>query len=95
MAHYVGRASSSTNKVKAMAARWANHKIHFKQGHDFCAMTTHLHNFHRGEDPQQFLKIQILQSAPNIDVAKTLEKTWTRRLYAFHPTGLNIREEDE
>ena len=62
VAHYVGRASSSNSKVKATSASWANHKSHAKQGHDFCAMTAH------------FVKIQILQSAPNIGVAKTLEK---------------------
>ena len=71
------------------------HKSHFKQGHDFCAMTTHLLNYHRGEDPQKFITIQILQSAQNVEVAKHLEKIWTRKLFAYYPTGLNIRDEDE
>ena len=78
MAHYVGRASTSTSTVKAMGSRWANHKSHFRQGHDFCAMTTHLLHYHREEDPQQFITIQILQSSPNVEVAKQLEKIWTR-----------------
>ena len=57
-------------------------------------MTTHLLNFHKGEDPQKFNKIQILQSAPSVEDAKTLELWWTRRLFSFCPTGLNIREEE-
>ena len=93
-AHYVGRASTSSNKVKAMASRWANHKSHFKKGHNFCAMTTHLLQFHRGEDPQKLVSIQILQSAPNVDTAIPLETMWTRKLFAFQPTGLNFREEE-
>ena len=94
-AHYVGRASASNNNVKAMGTRWANHKSHFRHGHDFCAMTSHLLTYHRGEDPQHLVKIQILQAAPDVDTAKHLEMTWTRRLFAYHPTGLNIREEEE
>ena len=94
LAHYVGRASSSIPNRKAMALRWDNHKSHHKQRHEFCAMTTHLLNFHRGEDPQKFIKIQILQSAPTVEDAKTLELWWTRRLFSFWPTGLNIREEE-
>ena len=95
LAHYVGRASSSSTKVQAMASRWANHKSHFRKGHEFCTMTSHLLNFHRGEDPQKFISIQILQSAPNVEEAKKLELIWTRRLFAFHPSGLNLREEDD
>jgi hypothetical protein len=95
LAHYVGRASTSVPNRRAMASRWANHKSHFRQGHDFCAMTTHLLRFHRGEDPQQFVSIQILQSAPDIEAAKSLEKLWTRKLFAYIPTGLNIREEED
>ena len=94
LAHYVGRASTSSNKVQAMASRWANHKSHFKKGRDFCAMTTHLLNFHRGEDPQKFITIQILQSAQTVDEAKGLEVFWTRKLFAYFPSGLNVREED-
>ena len=94
LAHYVGRASTSSNKVQAMASRWANHKSHFKKGHDFCAMTTHLLNFHRGEDPQKFISIQILQSAQSVEEAKQFEIIWTRKLFAYFPSGLNVREED-
>ena len=90
----MGRASSST-KVQAMASRWANHKSHFRKGHEFCTMTSHLLNFHRGEDPQKFISIQILQSAPNVEEAKKLELIWTRRLFAFHPSSFNLREEDD
>ena len=57
-------------------------------------MTNYLLNFHKGEDPQKLVKIQILQSAPNVEAARQLELIWTRRLFAFKPTGLNIREED-
>ena len=95
LAHYVGRASTSSQTVKAMGSRWANHKSHFKKGHEFCAMTTHLLNYHRGEDPQKFITIQILQSCANVELAKQLEIIWTRKLYAYYPTGLNIREEYE
>ena len=95
LAHYVGRASTTVPTTKVMSSRWANHKSHFRNGHDFCAMTSHLLRFHRGEDPQQFVTIQILQTAPNMEEAKPLEKLWTRKLFAFTPTGLNLREEDD
>ena len=35
---------------------------------------------HRGEDPQQFVSIQILQSAPDLETAQILEKEWTLKL---------------
>ena len=57
-------------------------------------MTTHLLNFHRGEDPQKFISIQILQSAQSVEEAKQLEIIWTRKLFAYFPSGLNVREED-
>jgi hypothetical protein len=47
----------------------------------------------RGEDPQQFVSIQILQSAPDLETAKILEKEWTLKLFSFVPTGLNLRDE--
>ena len=94
LAHYVGRASSTDQARLPMASRWANHKSHFKCGKDFCAMTSHLLDFHKGEDPQDFVSIQILQSAPTIEAAKPLELWWTRRLFAFYPSGLNLREEE-
>jgi hypothetical protein len=92
-AHYTGRASSSNPAKKAMAGRWANHKSHFNNNHEFCAFTSHLLRFHRGEDPQQFVSIQILQSAPDLETAKILEKEWTLKLFSFVPTGLNLRDE--
>ena len=73
-----------------MAGRWANHKSHFNNNHEF---TSHLLRFHRGEDPQQFVSIQILQSAPDLETAKILEKEWTLKLFSFVPTGLNLRDE--
>ena len=42
----------------------------------------------------RFLKIVILQSAATFEETKKLELYWTRKLFAFVPTGLNIREED-
>ena len=92
-AHYTGRASTSDPAKKAMAGRWANHKSHFNNSRDFCAFTSHLLHFHRGEDPQQFVSIQILQSAPDLDTAKILEKEWSMKLFSFVPTGLNLRDE--
>ena len=56
-------------------------------------MTSHLLAFHKGEDPQKFVQIQILQSAPDLETAKKLEKEWTMKLFCFLPTGLNLREE--
>ena len=56
-------------------------------------MTAHLLDFHKGEDPQQFVSIQILQSAQTLEEAKQLEKEWSFKLFSFVPTGLNIRDE--
>ena len=95
LAHYVGRASTTNPNTLAMASRWANHKSHFKHGRDNCAMTTHLLRYHKGEDPQQLLKIQILETAPSLEASKSLEIKWIRKLFAFFPSGLNIREEDD
>ena len=30
-----------------------------------------------------------------MEEAKAAELWWTRKLFAFHPSGLNVREEDE
>jgi hypothetical protein len=57
-----------------MAVRWANHKSHFNNNWEFCGFTSHLLWFHRGQDPQQFVSIQILQSAPDLETAKKIEK---------------------
>ena len=39
------------------------------------------------------LKITLLEAANSPEEAKILEVQWTRRLFAFKPTGLNMREE--
>ena len=61
LAHYVGRAYSSVSTVYAMPARWSNHKSHFKQSVLNCELTKHLARYHQGEDPQQFMTIQLLE----------------------------------
>ena len=94
LAHYVGRAFVSDPTKYAMPSRWANHKCHHRKGKLKCQMTKHLFNFHKGEDAQQFVKIQILQTANTEDEAIGLELIWQRKLFAFQPTGLNLREED-
>ena len=92
-AHYTGRASTSDPKRKPMSDRWANHKSHFRHNVVKCTFTSHLLAFHKGEDPQKFVTIQILQTAPSLDRAKLLEKEWTMKLFSFVPTGLNVRDE--
>ena len=94
LAHYVGRAFVSDPKKYAMPSRWSCHKYHHKKGHLNCEMTKHLFNFHRGEDAQNFVKIQIIQTAKTVEEAIDLELVWQRRLFAFKPTGLCVREED-
>ena len=94
-AHYVGMASSSDENVFPMHARWSNHKSQSKKRKNFCKLVNHLITFHRGEDPQSFMKITILQSAATVEEALALETYWARRLFAFRPTGLNVREEDK
>ena len=95
LAHYVGMASSTDESVYPMHARWSNHKSHFKRKKNFCQLVNHLLCFHRGEDPQKILKITILQSADTPEEALSLETKWTRRLFAFRPSGLNVREEND
>ena len=94
-AQYVGRAWTSNNTVNPMAARWSNHKSHFKHGFNGCRLTDHLLKFHKGDDPQKILRIKILQSANTLEELKRLELIWTRRLFSFEPTGLNVREEED
>ena len=94
-AQYVGRAWTSNSSVIPMAARWSNHKSHFKHAVNGCRLTNHLLKFHRCEDPQKLLKIKILQSANTLEELKRLEIIWTRRLFSFEPTGLNVREEED
>ena len=94
LAHYVGRAFSNKPSVYPMAARWSNHKSHFKYSYDNCELTKHLMKYHRGENPQTFLKIQLLEVVNNEEEAIERELFWTRKLFAFVPSGLNKRKED-
>ena len=57
-------------------------------------MTEHLIQFHKGEDTQSLVKITLLDEAETLQETLRLELIWTRRLFAFKPTGLNTREED-
>ena len=93
LAHYVGKAFSSNQSVYAMPARWSNHKSHFKHSHMNCELTKHLATYHHGEDPQQFMSIQLLEVVGSLEEAKIRELYWTRKLFAFWPSGLNRREE--
>ena len=52
-------------------------------------------SFHRGEDPQKFVKIQILESLPDQENVVKRELWWQRKLFAFQPTGLCVREESD
>ena len=94
-AHYTGRAGTNDSAKKPMSLRWANHKSHANNKHDFCTFTSHLMTFHSGQDPQQFVNIQILQTANTLDAAKELERVWTQKLFCYVPSGINIREESE
>ena len=93
-AHYVGRLFTNNNHKFPMRLRWSTHKSHFRTGFNGCKMTDHLLKFHKGENPQTFLKVTILQQANTLEETLNLEIKWTRRLFAYTPTGLNEREED-
>ena len=95
LAHYVGLASTSDPKKKPMSLRWSNHKSHFHRNVNKCKFTNHLLQFHRGEDPQTFCKIQILQEVNSVEEARSIEVYWTRKLFCYHPSGLNQREEEQ
>ena len=94
-AHYVGRAWTSDAKIFPMRQRWAVHKSHHKTSFNGCKLTDHLLQFHKGEDPQKFVKIVILEQTSSFEELVELEIKWTRRLFAYKPTGLNDREEDQ
>ena len=91
----MGRAYSSVSTVYAMPARWSNHKSHFKQSVLNCELTKHLARYHQGEDPQQFMTIQLLEVVGSLEEAMVRELYWTRKLFAFWPSGLNKREEEK
>ena len=92
-AHYTGSASSSNQDAKPMCLRWSNHKSHHRKGKNLCQMTDHLLTWHQGEDPQQFVKITILEACPDLHTARERETVWSHRLFSFYPSGLNKREE--
>ena len=69
------------------------HKSHSKKNLNTCQMSEHLITYHKGEDAQKFVTIQILQECPNEEVALKAELWWQRRLFSFKPTGLNVRQE--
>ena len=93
-AHYVGRVWSSNSEKFPMRLRWSNHKHHVKISYNRCKMTEHLVRFHKNEDPQLFVKITLLDQADTLQETINLELMWTRKLFAFQPTGLNVRVED-
>ena len=62
-------------------------------GKNTCEMSKHLIQYHKNEDPQEFVKVQILEQLSTIEETKAAELSWTRKLFAFHPSGLNKREE--
>ena len=94
LAHYVGRAYTNDPHKFPMRMRWTTHKSHFKHGFNGCKLTEHLLTFHKGEDAQDLIKVMILDSAQTLEEVLHLELTWTRKLFAFWPSGLNIREEE-
>ena len=49
--------------------------------------------FHKNEDPQKFIKIAILEECQTEAEAIRRELAWTFDLFAFTPSGLNVREE--
>ena len=93
-AHYVGRAWATNSEKFPMRLRWSNHKHHAKIAYNKCKLTEHLSMFHKGEDPQLFVKIILLDQASSLDETLKLELMWTRKIFAFFPTGLNERTED-
>ena len=84
---------TSENKIFPMRHRWTVHKSHFKTSYNGCKLTDHLIKFHKGEEPQNFLKVVILQEASSLEELLELEIKWTRKLFCYHPSGLNEREE--
>ena len=92
LAHYVGAASTSNPNIKPMSARWSNHKSHHKHSKNNCAMTDHLLLFHKNENPQDFVKITLLEAC-DMENLKRVETKWCYKLFSYIPHGLNLREE--
>jgi len=76
-----------------MRLRWAVHKSHAKKKVDQCKLADHLIKFHKNENPQHFLKVTVLEQTSTLKETLENEKIWTRRLFVYWPTGLNVREE--
>ena len=93
LAHYVGKTHTNIKGKHPMHLRWSCHKSHHKNGYNFCKMTDHLMKFHKNEDPQSLIKIQILESTETEELALEKDIWWQRKLFSFYPSGLNVREE--
>ena len=94
LAHYVGRAFTNDQHKFPMRLRWTTHKSHFKHNYNGCKLTEHLLTYHKGEDAQDIIKLTIVDTAETLEEVLKLELMWTRKLFAFWPSGLNIREEE-
>ena len=94
LAHYVGRAFSSDPAKPPMPGRWSCHKSQHKKNYNRCKLVDHLIKFHQGENPQDFVKVMILEQTATFEETVNCEIKWTRKLFAYYPTGLNTREEE-
>ena len=83
------------NFYKSVHCLQRTHKCHFNTNFNGCKLTEHLLRFHKGEDPQTFIKITLLDRADTLEEGLDLELKWTRRLFAFYPSGLNERKEEQ
>ena len=92
LAYYFGRAWTNIPTTFPMHARWSNHKSHFKKYHLNCELT--LSKFRKGENPQDFLKIHILETVKEDNKIVERELYGQRKLFAFWPSGLCKRIEN-
>ena len=81
-------------KKKPISLRWSNYKSHHKSGLHSCGMSTHLAICHKGENIGNLISLTLLEECPTSDLAKESETAWMYKLFSFHPTGLNVREEN-
>ena len=58
-------------------------------------MTNHLLTFHHNEDPQNLIKITVLEECSTEEEAIRREIAWTYDLFSYKPSGLNVREVKE
>ena len=56
-------------------------------------MTKHLITCHKSEDAQNLVIITILEACSTVEEGLRKEIEWTHNLFAYRPTGLNLREE--